>query len=194
LLITLGIAAGGFRTFSRWKREKIEERRIEVAVEMLSIAYESRYVFGTIRSPATFPYETEDMPVIEGESESQRSRRGPFYATLKLIEHSKDFFERAWKLQPRCAAVFGRDTDEIFLLMHRARREIEASAQMLLWDSEGVDRDTLEEWRRDVWDLGDRQRSNDQVGQKLIEFTQRTETLCRPIVDRGFREARRGAK
>jgi hypothetical protein len=50
-LMTLGIAVGGFRTFGRWKREKIEERRIEIALEALSIAYEAEGVFETIRNP-----------------------------------------------------------------------------------------------------------------------------------------------
>ena len=30
--ITIGIAAGGYQTFSRWKRQKIEERRISSAM------------------------------------------------------------------------------------------------------------------------------------------------------------------
>jgi len=32
LIVTTIIAIGGFRTFGRWKREKIEERRIDVAL------------------------------------------------------------------------------------------------------------------------------------------------------------------
>jgi len=36
--ITIGIAVGGFRTFGRWKREKLEERRIEVAIDALASA------------------------------------------------------------------------------------------------------------------------------------------------------------
>jgi hypothetical protein len=37
--ITIGIAIGGFRTFGRWKREKIEEKRIDVAIEALALTY-----------------------------------------------------------------------------------------------------------------------------------------------------------
>jgi hypothetical protein len=51
LALTLGIAFFGFRSFERWKREKIEEKKIDVAVEALAIAYESKYVFDHIRSP-----------------------------------------------------------------------------------------------------------------------------------------------
>jgi hypothetical protein len=51
MAITTTIALAGFRTFGRWRREKIEERRIELALEALSLAYESKAVFGHIRSP-----------------------------------------------------------------------------------------------------------------------------------------------
>lgn len=35
-IITICIAVGGFRTFGRWKREKIEEKKIEIAFEALA--------------------------------------------------------------------------------------------------------------------------------------------------------------
>jgi hypothetical protein len=105
-LITLGIAIGGFRTFGRWKREKLEERKIEIAFEGLSIAYETKFIFDAIRSPAAFPYEWRDMPRMDGETDNDWSRRGSFYAILKRIANNKDFFERIWKLQPRFMAVF----------------------------------------------------------------------------------------
>src|SRR5262249_25405143 len=62
--------------------------------------------------------------------------RAPFYAILKRIEASKDFFDRAWKLQARCMALFGPGIEETFLLLQTARREIEVSAAMLLQDPE----------------------------------------------------------
>jgi hypothetical protein len=97
LLLTLGIAVGGFRTFQRWKREKIEETRIGVAIDTLALMYESKFVFENIRSEMSFPYEWQDMP------EPYRKASGPFYAVLKRIEAHKDFFERAWKTQVRRA-------------------------------------------------------------------------------------------
>jgi hypothetical protein len=43
--VTCGIAYFGFRTFERWKREKIEEKRIDIAIEALALAYDSKEVF-----------------------------------------------------------------------------------------------------------------------------------------------------
>ena len=41
-------------------------------------------------------------------------------------------------MQVRCTALFGSKVEEIFLLMQRARRDIEMSAGMLLRDPEPI--------------------------------------------------------
>ena len=52
-IITMIIAFGGFRTFGRWKKEKLEEKRIETAIEALALVYESKFVFDHIRTEMT---------------------------------------------------------------------------------------------------------------------------------------------
>src|SRR5262249_6829400 len=47
---TATIAFFGLRSFRRWKREKIEEKRIDAAINVLAIAYEVKFVFDTIRA------------------------------------------------------------------------------------------------------------------------------------------------
>jgi hypothetical protein len=190
--ITVGIAIGGFRTFDRWKREKLEEKRIDIAIDALALTYESKYIFDHIRSEMTFGYEWQDMPKRKGDTEQKSDQRGPFYAILKRIEANKEFFERAWKMQVKCTAVFGRQAEEIFLLMQKARREIEVSAGMLYRDPEPIHKsaDNLNTWKQfkaDVWPAYGRLAPNgDLVGKKLTEFTERMEVLCRPIIDRQY--------
>lgn len=53
-IITIAIAVGGFRTFGRWKRERIEERRMDIIFDVLSIAHEFRFVFDRIRDTHGF--------------------------------------------------------------------------------------------------------------------------------------------
>jgi hypothetical protein len=191
-IITITIAGLGFRTFERWRREKIEEKRIDTAVEALALVYESKFIFDNIRSPGTYDYEWKDMPDSYGTGEQQRRARGPFYAALKRIEANKEFFERAWKMQVRCTALFGLTVEETFLLMHRARREVEVSAGMLLRDPEPTlrseaDNKTWDRCRADVWEAhGELAEGGDRVGQKLATFRTNMETLCRPIIDREY--------
>lgn len=196
LLMTFGIAVGGFRTFNRWKREKLEEKRIDVAIDALSLVYESKYIFDHIRSVMAFGYEWQDMPDHTGDTPQQRDQRGPYYATLKRIEANKEFFDRAWKMQVKCTAVFGREAEQIFLLMQKARREIEVSAGMLYRDPEPTHKseDNLETWKgfkADVWSpYGKLAKQGDQVGKKLKEFEERMETLCRPIIDQHYKKVK----
>jgi hypothetical protein len=191
-LITIIIAISGFRTFGRWRREKLEEKRIEVAFEALAVAYESNYIFGHIRSPMSYSSEWADMPPVPGESESERQRRGSFYATLKRIDDNKDYFDRAWRLQPRCMAMFGPEAEDIFLQLHQARRMVETSAGMLTWDRDqlGKDKEDFEfrqQLKADVWaEFGQLTKEGDRVGKKLEDFRARMEALCRPVIDREY--------
>jgi hypothetical protein len=116
------------------------------------------------------------MPQKPGETEDKRSARGSFYAILKRIQAHREFFERAGKMQAKCSAVLGPEMDEIFLLMHRARGEIQAAAMMLLRDPEPQNASSanLETWnslRAAIWEAYGRvAKGGDEVGKKLTDF------------------------
>jgi hypothetical protein len=188
--ITIGIAIGGFRTFDRWRREKLEERRIETAIEALTIAYETKYVFQHIRSALSQGYEWADMPQREHESEEIRNRVGPYYASIKRINQNKDFFERVWRLQPRCMAVFGPNVEATFIKLHQARRNIEVAAQMLAEEArrpfsgpkDDATINLYEQLRRDIWDHGNFEPEKNRVGKLLAEFSDETVAFARPVI------------
>jgi hypothetical protein len=191
-LVTIVLGVTGF---GRWKRQQLEARRIEAAIEALSLAYESKYVFDNIRSPMAFEYEWQDMPVTPGETAEARRKRGSFYAVAKRIRQNKEFFERAFNMQPKCMAMFGKEAEEIFMLMHKARRSIEVSSEMLAWkvgqyeDREAPDHNAefYEQCRRDIWDLGAFQPEKDKVGKQLTEFRQRMEKTFEPVIGKEFK-------
>jgi len=186
--ITGSIAIFGFRSFNRWRREKLEEKRIEVALEAMAMAFESKYVFLAIRSPMSHPYEWKDMPKLEGETEREREKRGPYYAILARVDRNKDFFERLYKLQPRFLAMFGAEKEEVFMKAHTARRFIEVSAGMLMRDGNGQQnlnenaQRQRNQWEADIWDGMDQAYENaDRVSKRLKEFQDDILNFCRPI-------------
>jgi hypothetical protein len=152
--VTIGIAYFGFRTFERWKREKIEEKRIEIAIEALALAYDSQEVFETIRNPGTFGSEYADMPHRDDEDDVEWNQRGPFYATLKRVQAHAEFFERLAKLRPRYMALFGVPAADSFKLIREAHAFVVVSAQHLCYrpivGPDGQNRRTRMEC--DVWD------------------------------------------
>lgn len=197
-IITAIIAFASFRTFNRWRREQLESRRIEMALDALAMSYESKFIFQHIRGPMSFSYEWEDMPQRPHESDDERRRRGTFFATLKRVEHNKEFFERAWKMQARCAALFGPEMEKVFLLVQEARREIEVSAGMLLdgfsagETSSKENRELLHKLRAAVWaEYGPLAKDGDLVGEKLDRFRSEIEEICRPLIDREFKATRK---
>jgi hypothetical protein len=195
----LAIAFQGLRTFGRWRREKIEEKRIEVAIDALAAAYKSKHVFEYVRGRLTQDHEYQDMPEVAGEPERERKQRGTLFAVRRRIERNKDFFDHVWELQPKFMAIFGRDTEDIFLLLHTARRDIEVACEMLEWMKEPeasipAERDLWVQLRRDIWSsTGEAAKEEDQVGTKLEEFRTRIEALCRPLIDRELGGATREA-
>jgi hypothetical protein len=190
-VITTTIAWGGFRSIKRWRLEKLEERRIETAMESLTLAYETKFIFQHIRQIMVFSYEWADMPEHAGESDDKRNRRGAFYASIKRMNMNKDFFDRAWSLQPRCMAIFGPEVESTFEKLHKARRHIEVAAKMLsdrlddppVRNEDKNTKELYEQMRRDIWDHQNFEPEKDRVGKLLGEFESELVSVARPSVE-----------
>ncbi len=187
--ITICIALFGFRTFGRWRKEKLEEKKIEIALEAMALAHECQFIFRNIRSPLSTSAEWADMPKWPNETEDHWGSRGPYYAIYSRIAHNKDFFERLFKLQPKFMALFGGDSESIFVKCHRARRYVEVSAQMLTRaiDDAGLLNENAQrqrnQWEADIWEgMGDIYPGIDRVSLLLREFQQEILDICTPIV------------
>jgi hypothetical protein len=179
--ITTAIAYAGFKTFDKWKREKIEEKRIEIALEALALAYEAGFVFEGIRSPMSFEGEWAEMKGVD--DPEMRRTAGPFFAILNRIDRNKDYFDRVWKMQPRFMAVFGKDAADVFRKMHQARTDVAVSARMLLQAAARGepynDRKFREKLENAIWNVD---KDADEVGHKVSEFVAGIEKRCMPVV------------
>ena len=124
------ISRDGIETFKKWKREKIEERRIETAIDALALAYESKIVFRSIRSSMSSEVDYEKMPIIEGELSAQRSARGSYWVVGRRVYDNKGYFDRVWKLQPVVMAIFGEDIEIVFGKLHEARAMVQVASNV----------------------------------------------------------------
>jgi hypothetical protein len=191
LIISVCVSIAGLRTFGKWQREKLEERKMDIAFEALSIAYESKFIFDDIRVRLVRSFEYEDMP-DKDLSEAEKQRRSSFYAVMKRIEHHKDFFERALVLLPRFLAVFGKQNEATYLKLLQARNEIYSSCEALIWDLTDPKRGTDEydlylQLRANVWaHESNMVKEPRRVSQMIEEFQSGIERLCQPFVDREF--------
>jgi hypothetical protein len=190
----------GLRTFDKWKREKLEERKIETALDALAVAYHSKWIFEHIRAPLVLSGEYADMPKWTGESDNHWQARGSLYAISRRVRHHKEFFDSIWKLQTRCMAVVGPHAEEVFIKIHEARRDIEVAVELLMWHLDQNDPDEKDsedteankkQLRADITTgIGKFAKEGDRVGKKVEEFRSGIEALCRPIVDRTYKANR----
>jgi len=184
VIVTGCFAFAGLKTFNRWKREKLEEKRIDVAIEALAIAFESRLVFDDIRARLT--------RVPAGKDQRSELQHGP-QAVLKRVEAQQPFFDKALSLEPKFVAVFGREKDAIFEHLFSARRQVIITAEALIDDSRiELDADDKEgreqrvKWRKQIFASPGTVDEEDEVGKLLQQFRGDIERHCRPIVDRTF--------
>jgi hypothetical protein len=187
-LITIFIAVGGFRSFGRWRREQLESKRIDVAIEALTIAYKSKFVFGHIRGAMSYGDEWHDMPTLPDDSDEKRRRRGIFYGILKRVELHRDYFDAVWTLQPKFMAVFGPATEDIFRKLHGARRNIEIAAQMLYekaleGERNSDDKKFWNKLRGHIWaPMTKFNDEGDEVQKALDDFKDEIEAICLPFL------------
>jgi hypothetical protein len=122
----------------------------------------------------------------------REGQRSP-YAVLTRIRSHHDFFERIFEIEPKFMAIFGAETNEIFELLYDAKVRVETSAQALYEEAsiehDPADLGTKERMRQlrvDIFASKGKLEDEDKVGQKVLEFQRRVESLCRPIVDQTF--------
>lgn len=186
LVLTAVVSFSGLRTFKRWKREKIEEKRLDVALEALSIAYEAQMVFQDVRRRFIHEYEWAGMPT-EGLSQQQIEQRRSLWAIINRFDRHVSFFEKLLVLQPKFMAIFGRETQDIFSKLHQARNTIQAACEVLIFVPNPTTKDEQEtnaQMRSDIWDHQHPLAKEPGRVTKLIDgFRDEIEKRCFPLVD-----------
>jgi hypothetical protein len=124
ICVTLALAAIGLRTFAKWRREKIEERKIPLAEDALRLVYKARSIFKDVRRPYLNDLEEEEFA---GKPEGKATRM----AQIRFAKYTDDFTELELtnlKLQ----AYFGR-RESFFRNIETAHQEVlEASSSLLM--------------------------------------------------------------
>lgn len=188
VVITAALGFWGLRTLDKWRREKIEEKKIEVAMDALVLAYESIGVFEGIRARIVNMSEWEDMERTPGESDQERDRKGSYYAILKRIRFHQNFFTRAYAMEPKCMVLFGSAAKEAFEQLYKARRSIETACEVLTYTvkQSSDDPDTWFQCRADIWGEGltpPKAKDPERVSRMLDGFRSGIERLCRPSLE-----------
>jgi hypothetical protein len=129
------------------------------------------------------------MPT-EGLSEKEQDRRRSLYAVINRVQRHVGFFERVLALQPKFMAVFGRETDAVFMKLYRARNNIQAAIDVLMMteDPRPDEADMVAQPRSDIFNSkGPKVKEPERTKKLVAEFRDDVERICAPLVNREFK-------
>jgi hypothetical protein len=190
LVVSVVVSFLGLRTFGKWQREKVHEKKLEIAFEALSLAYESEMIFEDIRRRFVREYEWADMST-EGMTKEQIENSRSMLAIINRFSRHAGFFDRVLTLQPKFMAVFGSKSEETFHKLHRARNMIQGACDVLIQTPNpkaGTDEwDLCLQMRSDIWDhASSGVKEPGRVTKLLKEFQSEIEARCGPLINHEF--------
>lgn len=156
-LAVIYAARKGVNTFSQWRRQKSEERRISAAEDILTLCYKLKRAFEHIRSPGLLSPEIERTRQILRESggltdetdEELFAMRVTAQATISRTLDHQAKFEALLDIMPIAKAIFGEDIESNLNVFWRQRGLVVVAAN-------GYAQSYFE---RHEWELGDDERA-----------------------------------
>lgn len=102
-------------TFTAWKQQKREERRMELAEQILALSYRIRHAMTAIRSPASFGGEhdaarkklEETNTILPDQDDAYAKRKITAQIVLLRLSHHQKMWDQLSALAPTTKAVFG---------------------------------------------------------------------------------------
>lgn len=127
----------GSDTFKQWRRQKNEERRIELAEQILTLAYKLRRAIEGIRSPAMWAEESiaihdelrKNGVITDQTPEGDKGILATAQATLSRSNANKPLWDALLDTMPTAKAVFGDDVENALNALWKQRGKLVASAQ-----------------------------------------------------------------
>ena len=118
-----------------WRREHTGKRQIELAEDTLSLFYESVDVIKSIRHPASFPSETDDIIKEKHETEAQHHARRTASVVFSRYNKNQELFNKLHAMRYRFMAQIGKEQAKPFNDLRDIVNQITLAARMLarLW-------------------------------------------------------------
>ncbi|MBI2254390.1 MAG: hypothetical protein HYU58_07225 [Proteobacteria bacterium] len=194
-LVVLYAAHKGSDTYKQWRRQKSEERRIDLAEQVLTLAYKLKRAIEAIRSPlmlggelARAENDLRERKVIDDSTPEPRVRN---LRTAQGMVFRMEFYRQQWDelvdIMPVAKAVFGDRVEEQLHALWRQQRDIalavEFFADMPTDGPATATKDHAEElkgYRKTMWSQG--KAENDAVKVSVDAAVTALEGLLLPTI------------
>ena len=179
----------GRNTFSDWKRQKQEERRLEIAERTLTLAYRLRYDFHSVRSPLMDQYELDEAESVlrqdsgdwwDQQSEALKQRARTAQAIMNRLSRHRDDWQKIWELKPLALAFFGSAAEQHLDIFWQQYRSLLDDAESYA-DLAGLDNDSSKVARETLF----RQCEESRITQTIDAAVLALESELLPIVYSG---------
>jgi hypothetical protein len=183
-------AAIATNTYKSWRKQKLEERRIEAAERVLTLAYRVKDAFTVIRSPVRSSAATDEAIFnlinsglnLEEISKEKREKIVESQVILDRINRYVDLWQEFSATLPVGSALLGEETDAALRNLWRQKTVICVAAEQYP-DDDGLDPKFSSEISYAIWESKKPEtRPNDKVAAQISDSVQRLEDLLLPVI------------
>lgn len=185
----------GANSLSAWKRQKQEERRMDAAEKILTLAYRLKRNLSSVRSPAMFGGEIEaaqeklaGQDWYESLTQPQKRKAHTGYEILlRLARHQEDW-DRIFELMPIARALFSETVEEHLQAIWGEVVAVRVSAETYA-TYDGSDSQFIRQMERDIWEARGSSAHEDQVGQAIGAAVEGLEASLLPVIRADYAHA-----
>jgi hypothetical protein len=181
-------ARTGANTFGAWKRQKQEERRMDAAEKILTLAYRLKRNLTSVRNPGMLGYEIETAKEklsghdwYDALTEAQKAKAQTAQAILlRLIRYQEDW-DKIFELMPIALALFGEPVESHLQSIWRQVVAVRVSAETYA-TYDGADAEFQQRIERDIWEIGGAFAQEDQIGLAIGAAVTGLEAVLLPVI------------
>lgn len=175
----------GRTAFKDWRRQKIEEIKIDRAERIMSAIYEAETCLGYVRGPFIPAYElgraegllSEAGIDVKSRSEAESSRLRVSQAILSRTNDHGDIWKELEACRPAAKALFGEHVEKALESLLRQLQIIRVAADM--YSQHGADEgDFPQKLRADMWGITEA----DKVGDAIKSAVADAEAVLLPVI------------
>lgn len=175
-------------TIDGFRKEKLFERRLQTADDVLTLAYRIKRNLAAVRSPMAGGNESEaahevlkDLEWYRNLTEGrQRQAQQGQLIRLRLKRYDPDW-ERIFEVMPKARAYFGEEVEAQLQKLWQQVTGVNVSADMYSTDNR-ADADFTQKLERDIWDIGMRDPSQNPISVEIEKAICKLEEILLPIL------------
>jgi hypothetical protein len=183
------VAYKGASAFDMWRRQKIEERRMDAAERSLTLAYRVRRALSSIRHPMMWAAELGSAAKVLVEKGADpktmgnpaMGKRTQAQATLDRVGRFSAEWDEMAAITPIAAALFGSELELTLERLWRQRNVVTSAAEDYA-DDDGSDPKHSRNVRADLWEALGKHKDEDKVAAEITAAVADIEATLLPII------------